>query len=454
MPALMPLDALGPRGPYRTQNTERVDDVSGRPVAELSLVPPLYVHRTMAALRRAEPLPPGRLRAVLAEAGELFADGVVDGVSAEAYCRTVARVSGLPIPVVRSAAAQLGAHAAGAADTAGLARPVGAVADWRDETTRKGSGVWVRRGEVLAVNAPANTPSVHAAWLDAVAFGYRVAIRPSRREPFTPHRLVSALRAAGLGDDRLVLLPGEHRTADVMISDADLAVAFGGDDVVRGYGTGVLSQGPGRSKVLLTADADRTSFLDTVVESVAGQAGTGCVNATAVFVEGDPGPVAERIAARLAELPVLPPEDDRAALPVRPVAEAKALDDFLRDRADGAKCLLGQHGIVAELGDGSAVLTPAVHLLDRADAPQTRVELGFPCVWVAPWSRAVGIAPLRDTLVLTAFTDDEGLLDGLLREPTIANVHVGAYPTNWKRPGLPHDGYLGEFLMRGKTFVR
>lgn len=455
MPALIPLDALGPSGPYRTVRTARVDDVSGRPVAELSLVPALYAHRAVTALRRAEPLPPERLRAVLAEAGAAFAEGRVDGVDAETYCRTVARVSGLPISTVRTAAADLGAHAATAVDTANQARPVGAAGDWRDESTSKGSGLWVRKGDVLAVNAPANTPEVHAAWLDAVALGYRVAVRPSRREPVTPHRLVSALRQAGLGDDRLVLLPSEHGTADAIINAADLAITFGGDDVVSRYsGTGVLTQGPGRSKVLLTADADRTSFVDTVVESVASQAGTGCINATAVFVEGDPAPIAEEIAARLAELPVLPPEDERAALPVRPVEEARALARYLKERADDARCLLGRHGVAVELGDGSAVLTPAVHLLDRADAPQARIELGFPCVWVAPWDRSQGVEPLRDTLVLTVFTDDEDLVDQLVRQPDIANVHVGPYATTWRRPGLPHDGYLGEFLMRGKTFVR
>jgi hypothetical protein len=30
---------------------------------------------------------------------------------------------------------------------------------------------------------------------------------------------------------------------------------------------------------------------------------------------------------------------------------------------------------------------------------------------------------------------------------------VGDRPTPWRRPDLPHDGYLSDFLMRGKTFL-
>ena len=65
-----------------------------------------------------------------------------------------------------------------------------------------GGAVWARRGEVLAVHAPGNAPGVHGLWPQALALGYRVAIRPSRREPFTAHRLIHALRQTGFRDGR------------------------------------------------------------------------------------------------------------------------------------------------------------------------------------------------------------------------------------------------------------
>jgi hypothetical protein len=56
--------------------------------------------------------------------------------------------------------------------------------------------------------------------------------------------------------------------------------------------------------------------------------------------------------------------------------------------------------------------------------------------------------------VLTAVTHDERLLDELLAEPTISNLYIGDHPTHWIEPGIPHDGYLAEFLMRTKAVIR
>src|SRR5258708_20364807 len=181
------------------------------------------------------------------------------------------------------------------------ARPVGDVDNWRDPLTRTGFGVWTRRGDVFAVHAPGNHPGVHAIWLEALALGYRVAVRPSRRDPFTPHRLISALRAAGLADDQAVLLPTGYDVADAILRGADLAIAYGGEDVMRKYATTskMLPQGPGRSKILLTADVDWRDHLDVIVASISHEGGRGCVNATAVFVEGGTPAVARAVAGPL-----------------------------------------------------------------------------------------------------------------------------------------------------------
>jgi hypothetical protein len=171
-------------------------------------------------------------------------------------------------------------------------------------------------------------------------------------------------------------------------------------------------------------------------------------------VEGDPGPVADAIAQRLATLPSLRPEDDRAVLPVQPAAQARKVEQYLLAAAAGTTPWLGGDGIVDELGDGSAVLRPAVHQLDRPDAEQAGVELAFPCVWIVPWTPQAGLEPLKKTLVLTAISHDTRLVDALVAEPTISNVYVGDHPTYWIEPGIPHDGYLAEFLMRTKAVIR
>lgn len=56
--------------------------------------------------------------------------------------------------------------------------------------------------------------------------------------------------------------------------------------------------------------------------------------------------------------------------------------------------------------------------------------------------------------MLNAITDDDRLLDELVAEPSVTNVFSGHVPTHLMAPHVPHDGYLGEFLMRNKGFVR
>jgi acyl-CoA reductase-like NAD-dependent aldehyde dehydrogenase len=453
---LRQLDALGPNGSYHTQHRFMVRDVAGVPVAELSLLPKLYVTRAMSALHRATTRPAGDRITALAKAAELFAHGTVAGLPVAEYEYLVSRVSGMPISVVRAASA-ITAEAARHADaSAHQGRPRGAAADWRATPARNGHGVWTRRGDVLAVHAAGNHPGVHGLWLEALALGYRVALRPSRREPFTPHRLIGALREAGFGADQAVLLPTDYDVADEMLRGADLGLAYGGDDVMAKYAhdPAVLPQGPGRSKILVTADQDWREHLDTIVDSISLQGGTTCINATAVLVEGDPAPLAEAIASRLSAMPSLPPQDDRAVLPVQPVEEARRFEKFLLDKASDARPWLGADGIVGELGDGSAALRPAVHQVDRSDAPQVKVELPFPCVWVAPWRPEEGVAPLRDSLVVTAMTGKTALVDELIGEATISNVYVGDHPTCWFASGIPHDDYLSSFLMRAKAVIR
>jgi acyl-CoA reductase-like NAD-dependent aldehyde dehydrogenase len=448
--------ALGRNGPFTAHNRHSLRDVAGTEVAKLSLVPSVFVQRTMTALRQA-PTPSREVRFEwLARAGELFANGVPDGLSREQYEGLVSRVGGVPIAAVQATTTAIADRLRMIGRTVENARPAGALDDWRDPRTRSGHALWRRRGNVFAVQAAGNHPGAHSIWPEALALGYRVAVRPSRREPFTPLRLVSALRAAGFGDDHIAFLPTEHDLAGRMLRAADAGMVYGGADVIAEYAhdSRVLVQGPGRSKILITRDRDWREYLNTIVDSISHHGGTGCVNTTAVLIEGDPSPLCDALAQRLAALPSLPPEHPKAVLPVQPAATAHAIGAYLARHSVGAKPWLGGDGVVDELEDGSAVLRPAVHELADAGAPQLGLELPLPCVWVAPWSREAGSAPLRDSLVLTAITGDGALVDQLLDEPTIRNVYLGHQRTYRIEPGLPHDGYLAEFLMRSKSVIR
>jgi acyl-CoA reductase-like NAD-dependent aldehyde dehydrogenase len=453
---LLRIDALGPNGAYQTRNREVVTSTAGVAVVDLSIAPPLYVSRTINTQRDTRPLPAEQREAALAKAADAFATGVIAGLDFDTYVELASRISGVPIAVTRSGARGVTDGVASAFGVVQLARPTGAVLDWRDERTRDGAAVWVRRGEVFAVLASGNGPGVHGLWPQALALGYRVAVRPSRREPLTAHRLVHALREAGFRPQDAVYLPTDHRGADEIIRSADLAMVYGSQDVVDLYANDptVLVNGPGRAKILITADQDWRDHLDVITDSIANLGGIACVNTTAVLYEGDPTPLADAIGERLSAIPVLPTEDERAILPTQNIDQATALAAYLAAVAAGTTPVLGADQVVAALSDGGAALRPAVHLMAKPDVAKLNLELPFPCVWVSPWSRSDGLEPLRHSLVINAITDDDDLIDDLLADSTIANVYRGDHPTYYGKPEIPHDGFLPDFLMRNKGFIR
>jgi acyl-CoA reductase-like NAD-dependent aldehyde dehydrogenase len=450
---LVEVPALASAGAYYTRQKTCVDSVCGEHILDLSVAPGVFVSRAMSALRKAEVLPPDERIAAIGAAVDLFAEATIDDISPQTYQRIVSQVSGSPISVVRQAVSMI--RAVGRSVTRGIAAaaPSGVTRDGTDPTLADGGALWVRRGRTLAVGAAGNSPAIHASWLPALALGFRIAVRPSRREPLTPYRLISALRQCGFGNDQVMLLATDHSGADEVLRGADLGLAFGGDDIVAKYATDptISVQGPGRAKIVITNDVDWRDYLDVIVASISAGGGANCMNATAVLVEGNAGEVAEAIAERLETLPALPPLDEDAVLPVRAVGAATDMESYVLARAQGSRIWLGGDGIAADLGDGSAAMRPAVFELASAADPRVQLELPFPCVWLAPWSRQDGIQSLCRSLALTAMTEDPELIDALLTEPSIANVNIGGITTGWSEQHLPHDDYLETFLMRAKT---
>jgi len=452
---LVDLAALGPDGDYRTRNREIIKDTAGVPVAESSVVPRLFVNRSIDAQRKLPPLPAAQREAALTRAADVFVSSTIAGLDFDNYVELTCRVSGLPMAAARAGAHTVAESLTTACDAVNPARPSGASPDWRELSTQAGGAVWTRRGEVLAVHAPGNAPGVHALWPQALTLGYRVAVRPSRREPFTAHRLIHALRQTGFRAADALYLPTDHTVADAVIQAADLAMVYGGQDVVDRYAHDprVLTNGPGRTKILITAECDWREYLDVIVDSIANLGGMACVNATAVLYEGDAAPLAHAIAERLSTIAPLPNTDERAVLPTTSIDAARALADHLAAKAVGTVAILGADGVVADLGGGFAALRPALHLLPGPDPAKLNVELPFPCVWVSPWARADGVAPLRNSLVLGVITSDDALVDELVHEPTVTNVYRGHHATHFSAPHIPHEGFLADFLMRNKGFI-
>ncbi|MFE9825316.1 aldehyde dehydrogenase family protein [Streptomyces sp. NPDC005791] len=444
---LLPLPVVRDGEEHTSRDARVLHGVDAAPLATVHEAPPLITRLAVKAMRRAPRIPLDERLTILAEAGRRFAEDTLGGESPQEYCRLQALASGVPVTVARGALGRVREDCARIGDVVAGQRPVGVGRAAR----------WARRGDILGVIAPSNHPGTHGAWLQAMALGYQVAVRPGARDPFTPLRLCRALLAAGLHPGWITFLPGSHAAADVLIDAVDLALVYGSETTVARHrgNARVLVRGPGRSKILVDRPVDGAT-LDHLVAEIAGDGGVRCTNTTAVYTSGDHRALAEALADRLAVLPALPVTDERAVLPVRPQKEALGLRASLRRAAPTADDLTEHHyddGPVPVVdGDGSA-LRPAVMCVDRADHPATATELPFPCVWVAPWQPSQGIGPLDDSLALTLLTDDAALVGRALDTPGIRTVLHGALDGWWRDPYLPHDGYLGQFLREARGFA-
>ncbi|MBW4720315.1 aldehyde dehydrogenase family protein [Saccharothrix obliqua] len=427
------VDPIGPDGERASRDRCVLTDVSGEPAVDLGLAPPLSVRLTARRMRARPPQCERERLAAIARAGELFAGAEIDGESPADYCHDHARLSGVPVAAAVRALSVFRDAAARVEEVVRAQRPPDL------------SGcAWTRRGDVLGVLAPGNHPLPHALWLTAIALGWRVAVRPSTRDPLTAARLAKSLHLAGLDPGYCALLPGVHESGDALLSATDLGLVFGSRDTVARHAGDprVRAFGPGNSKILVTADVDWREHLDVLVASIGGEGGTQCLHATVVLVEDEADEVAEALAEALARHPVRPPEHPDATLPVASLASAVRITDAFTAHT-GIPCA------PAEIGDGSAALRPVV--IAPRDTTARPVEMPFPCAWVRPWRPEDGIGPLRDSLALTLLTRRRDVVARCVEEPTIRAVHWGPTPTTTFDPLRPHDGHLAEFLMTTKT---
>ncbi|MBF6066071.1 aldehyde dehydrogenase family protein [Nocardia terpenica] len=439
------------RNPIRT--------IDGEMVGWLHEAPPLLVDVAIAALREVDDLPPDELLEGVAEASRLFGCDDLDGVSPDRYCAMLSAVSGAPVHIGELTLATVGSYGGALPLALRHQRPaeVGTVMHRGGVTAEMR---WVPRGRVLTVIAPSNHPATYTLTMFVLACGYRVALRPGAADPYTGRRLVSAMTDAGLGD-RIALLPTGHGTVDHLVRSADLALCFGGPQLVRRYARDprVSVHGPGRSKVV-TGTRVTADTLDYLEDAVAEGGGLRCMNISAVYTPDDPATVADALAHRLSRLPVLHPTDQNAVLPGVSMAEASAIDAVIRRYGPSVRdhsAPLYDDRTVEQVGPGSAVLRPRVLSVSTPTHPLIGTEHRFPFVVLAPWPAEapvrVRMRLLRDTLVAVLLDDDEELSRAALADTSIRKVVVGPTAPWWTSPSLPHEGLLTQFLFDGKTLL-
>jgi len=291
-------------------------------------------------------------------------------------------------------------------------------------------------------------------------------LRPGSAEPWTPFRIIQAMIKAGVPADAFCFFPSDHAGAGEIVRQSGRSMFFGDVAAVGAFAGDprIELHGPGYSKVLIGSDwADRWSdHLDLIAGSVADNGGRSCVNASGVWTPSHGRELAEALAARLATVVPRAADDPEAA--IAPFVNPKVADVLSQQideglTAPGAEDVTSRHRRGPRLvkHDGSTYLLPTVIHCSSSAHPLANREFLFPYVAVVDISPDEASAMpecLGPTLVVTALTDDEGLIGRLLDSALVGRLNLGPMQTNAIAWDQPHEGNLFEHLYGRRAFQK
>ncbi len=458
--------------PYRSLDRVVLADLrTGEPVVEVSQANPGLIARDLARAgvqqRALAARPVAELLAICQRAGELFLEAELPlgegGQSPADYLRQLAATTGFPETLGRANMAKIHRALTGMAGVvAGLTRgldPEVLDAGWGSEDGRTVS--YLRQTDALGAVLPNNSPGVHSLWLPALPLKVALALKPGRREPWTPYRIAQALIAAGCPPEAFGFYPADYPGATEILLRCGRAMLFGDQSTLDPWRRDprVELHGPGWSKVLVGADqiAGWPGWVDLMATSIADNGGRSCINASSVWVPAQGRAVAQALAERLAAIAARPldhPEARLAAFPEPAVAQA------LSERIDRQLAAGGAEDLTARLRggprlvavDGLTFLLPTLVWCDHPDHPLARAEYLFPFAAVVEVPQGEMLNRIGPTLVASAVTADREWIGELLACPAIDRLNLGPVPTSRVSWDQPHEGNLFQHLYQQRAF--
>ena len=461
--------------PYRSLDAVRVaHHATGAPFVEVSQANTGLIRRDLAQqaeMRSAlTQLTTKRLIEITREAASIYVTETLPlgdtQQSPDDYIAQVSATTGMPLAMVRKHLKRVSSVMTNVESIVrGLTR--GLDPNLLDAAVGEADGHIVSffpRAHALGVVLPSNSPGVHGLWVPAMVLKMPLVLKPGSAEPWTPYRIIQAFLRAGAPPDAFNYLPTSHAGAGEIVRQCGRSMFFGDASSVGSFRNDprIELHGPGFSKVLFGEDAaDRWhEHLDLMVASVGENGGRSCINASGVWTPRHGAAIAEAIATRLAAIEPRNFDDPDAALapfPDRRTAETISAQIDLALHEAGAEDVSARHrrGSRVVQHDGATYLLPTVIHCSSASHPLANREFLFPFVSVVDVGSDEMTSmpdPLGPTLVVTALTRDQTLVDRLLASPLIGRLNLGPIQTNAIVWDQPHEGNLFDHLYGRRAF--
>jgi hypothetical protein len=456
------------------EKTDARDHRSGEPVAALSQVNAGIIRRDLVRLEASraalKKFTCAQLIEMCRQAAEAFLNSTLPlgdkghTQSPQQYVETLSRTSGLPYTLVRrnmnrinTVLSQMGTI------LRGLTRGLDLSILDNGFGEQGGSAVsYFATTNSLGVVMPSNSPAVNSLWLPAIALKVPVVLKPGRDEPFTPWRLIHSFLAAGLPAEAFGFYPTDHEGAGEILRLCGRAQLFGDKTTTDRYARDprIEIHGPGYSKILIGLDEIERwpQYLDLMVESIAQNGGRSCLNASAIIVPAHADEIADGLAERLGPVEPRPIEDESAALagfanPKMAELINAAIDDGLQTSGGEevtAKYRMGPRLVTL---NGAVYLRPTIVRCSFAHPLAIREYL-FPYASVLEVPQTKTVESIGSSLVVTAITRDERLIEQLMESPHIDRLNIGPLSTMEVAWDQPHEGNLFEFLYKRRAIQR
>lgn len=313
----------------------------------------------------------------------------------------------------------------------------------------------------LGVVLPNNSPGVNTLWLPAIPLKTPVYLRPGSDEPLTPFRIMAALIQVGCPKELFNFYPSEHDGSREITNLTDRSMLFGDRKTVEKYkhNSSVQVHGPGYSKIYIGADfIDQwESFLPMIEDSMISNSGRSCINASTLVVPKYAKEIAKALSLSLQKYTVLHRHDAASKLaPFKNKKMAEWIDEKINDELkqpgaiDITRDFYGTNRFVDLEGD--SYLLPTVIYCSDLNHSLAFSEFMFPFMSIVEIDADQIEKYLDHSLVLTAVTKDENLLQRIKRIRNISRLNFGSIPTcevDWTQP---HEGNLFEFLYERRSY--
>jgi hypothetical protein len=456
---------------YESSERKEIYDYAGNVMDEISMAIPLLFktdikkkgRNTSCKLRDTGI---NQLLGWIKKAGEIFttADLNIAGKiqSPQEYCDSIARVTGLPEHMCRDILQDVRGYMEHIDEIIGKQFRIKdlTVLDNYITSFHDMEYAIIPQAEILCAVMPGNHPIVNMMWIMAFAMKYPVIVKPSFDDPYTPLRLIYSLIEAGADKEFFSFYPVGHAEVTELVKAAGYSIIFGGNDVKELYKNlpWIRVFGPGNSKMIVGKDcsAGIDKIAGFAAQSALFHSGRACISTSAVITEDHGEELAAAIGKIFAKVSLKALKDNTAligAVKNKQKAElmAEAVHRFLQS---GDYVDMTPDTETIQYMDNKVFLMPKVLYCKDICHPGFGLEYSFPFIIVGEKQNTEWKDILKSTLSCLVLSDDPALIRQLLVLPEVEKIYQGFVDSCRMDFGMPHNGFMSEFLYKYKAFKR